>query len=181
MFTMDDMQTQTLIESSTVYCGPNHGVAIRKILTKRSFCTLSTTSPQQRPHAAGVVYIWANNALWVHTLRSSRKGRNIAANDRVGICVAFRKLPVGPPFTIHFQASACLVDMQSSEALALVEAGELNAITELDMKDGCFVRITPRGTVHSFGPGARILDLIRNPLESGARSVPATAVLASSS
>jgi hypothetical protein len=46
------------------------------------------------------------------------------------------------------------------------------------MDGACFVRTTPTGTIHSFGPGVPVLDLARNPLENGARSAPAAAVLA---
>ena len=39
------------------------------------------------------------------------------------------------------------------------------------MPGGCFLKITPTGTVHSFGPGVPTLDLARDPLNNGARSV----------
>jgi hypothetical protein len=63
--------------------------------------------------------------------------------------------------------------MDHPEPLELAAAGKLKGITshaELDMADGCFVSIRPTGTVHSFGPGAKILDLIRDRLNSGTRS-----------
>ena len=144
-----------------------------KTITSRSFCTLATSSEADSGHCAGVVYVYADGALWVHTLRGSRKARNVAVHDRVGICIPFRRLPVGPPYTIHFQAQARLVAMDDPAVRGLVEDGSLKAITghgELEMADGCFLRIEPAGTVHSFGPGARMIDLIRDPLTSGARS-----------
>ena len=36
----------------------------------------------------------------------SRKVRNIASNADVAVCIPVRRLPVGPPSTIIFQATA---------------------------------------------------------------------------
>lgn len=156
----------------------SHRTMILNRLTKQTFCTLATSSKAGFPHVAGVVYEAVDSGaaapdLWVHTTRSSRKARSIAARGRVAICVPFRRLPVGPPFTIHFQADAELVAMDDAKAQQVMDLGHLGSITahgELDLPDGCFVRITPRGTLHSFGPGARILDLIRDPIGTGGRS-----------
>ncbi len=38
------------------------------------------------------------------------------------------------------------------------------------MPDGVFVKIEPTGKIHSYGPGARAIDLIRDPLNHGAAS-----------
>jgi len=150
-------------------------------IAKRTFCTLATNSPGGFPHVAGVVYeaLDALDAgaqapdLWIHTTRSSRKARSIAANGRVAVCIPFRRLPVGPPYTIHFQATAEVIDMDDHRVRHLLDQGKLGSISghgALDMPDGCFVRICPRGTIHSFGPGARVVDLIRDPIGSGGRS-----------
>ncbi len=146
---------------------------ILRTIDKKSFCTLATTSDAGFGHAAGVIYDAVDGTLWFHTMRNSRKARNIAANHRVGVTIPFRKLPMGPPFTIQFQANARLVDLDSPEIASLVERGELKPITghgELDMAGSCFVAIEPRGSINSFGPGAKLLDLIRDPLNSGART-----------
>lgn len=146
---------------------------VRATVRKRTFCTIATVSDAGHAHSAGVVYTFADDALWVHTLRTSRKGKNLAGTGRIGVCIPFRRLPVGPPYTIHFQASAELVAMDDPAALELIAAGKLKGISghgELDMPDGCFVRLRPTGSVHSFGPGAKIIDLIRDPLGSGAQS-----------
>jgi len=147
----------------------------RKILAtiaKRSFATLSTTSPAGFPHAAGVVYEAVESTLWIHTLKTSRKARNIEANGRAAMSIAFRRLPAGPPFTIQFQADAETIPMDDQRVSKLAEAGNLKSITghgELAMPDGVFLAIRPRGAVHSFGLGARVLDIIRDPLNTGAR------------
>lgn len=146
---------------------------VLKKLAKKSFCTLATTSPAGHAHSAGVVYEWADDSLWIHVSRTSRKARNIAAAGNAGVCVPFRRLPVGPPFTIHFQAEAELVEMDAPEIRELLAAGSLRSISghgALDMADGCFVRLTPRRRIHTFGLGVKTLDLIRDPIGSGARS-----------
>ncbi len=145
-----------------------------RIINKRSFATLATTSSAGWSHAAGVVYQAVDGELWIHTTRSSRKARNIAATGKVGIGIAFRRLPVGPPFTIHYQAAAELVAMDAPAAVRLLDANALKRVAghgALDMADGCFIRVAKPKTLHSYGPGARIIDLIRDPLNTGAMSV----------
>lgn len=154
---------------------------IAKALRKKTFATLATVSPKGRSHSAGVVYDFVDGALWIHTMRDGRKGRNIAHNRHVGVCVPYRRLPVGPPYTLHFQGVAELVPLDDPAAVSHYEAGRLNSISghgAMEMDGACFVRTTPTGTIHSFGPGVPVLDLARNPLENGARSAPAAAVLA---
>ena len=142
---------------------------IAKALRKKTFATLATVSPKGRSHSAGVVYDFVDGALWIHTMRDGRKGRNIAHNRHVGICVPYRRLPVGPPFTLHFQGVAELVPLDDPEAVRHYEAGRLDSISghgAMEMDGACFVRITPTGMIHSFGPGVPVLDLARNPLEN---------------
>lgn len=144
-----------------------------KVLSKRTFCTLATSSPAGNPHVAGVVYEWADGALWIHSMASSRKARSIATNGRAAVTVPFRRLPAGPPFTIHFQADARIVAMDDTEVTKLIESGKLSAIAghgALEEPDGCFVKVTPTGTIHSYGPGASIIGLVRDPLNNGAGS-----------
>lgn len=152
---------------------PELQAKILRTIDRKSFCTLATTSPAGRSHSAGVVYEAVDGTLWIHTLAGSRKARSIAANPEVGICIPFRRLPVGPPFTIHFQATARIVAMDAPEVRRLLDAGKLGSIAghgALDMADGCFVAIRPKGTIHSYGLGVRTIDLIRDPLNTGARS-----------
>ncbi len=146
---------------------------VLKTIAKKSFCTLATTSPAGRSHVAGVVYEAVDGTLWVHSSKTGRKVRSIETNPHAGVCIPFRKLPMGPPYTIHFQATARIVEMDDPEVEALLSAGKLKSIAghgALEMPDGCFIAVTPHGTVHSFGPGARTIDLIRDPINSGARS-----------
>ena len=154
---------------------PDLQASILRTIARKTFCTLATTSPAGRSHSAGVVYDAVDGTLWVHASAASRKARSIAANPSVGVCIPYRRLPVGPPFTIHFQATAELVAMDDPVIRRLLDAGKLGSIAghgALDMPDGCFIAIRPTGTIHSYGPGARIIDLIRDPLNSGARHFP---------
>ncbi len=174
-------RTSTTAHESTDGDFDRQARIIAKALRTRTFATLATASPRGRGHCAGVVYDFVDGALWIHTMRSSRKGRNIAHNHHVGMCVPYRRLPVGPPYTLHFQGVAELVPLDDPEAVRHHEAGRLASISghgAMEMDGACFVRVTPTGTIHSFGPGVPVLDLARDPLATGARSAPATAVLA---
>ncbi len=147
---------------------------VERTIRKRSFATLATTSAAGRAHVAGVVYDTVDGDLWVHTMRTSRKARSVARNSSVGVCIPFRRLPVGPPYTIHFQATAEIVEMDDPRVTALVDDGHLTRLTghdALDMPGAVFVRIRPNGTVHSYGLGVNPLRLMRDPLRNGAATV----------
>lgn len=163
--------SNTIVHTSS---DSEQALRVRKAVASRGFATLSTVSEAGFPHAAGVVYVPIGDDLYVHTMRSSRKARNVAADGRVGVVIPIRKLPVGPPFTVQFQARAEVVAMDDPEIVAHIEAGRLKKITshgELDEADGCFLRIRPTGTVHSYGIGVSALAVAKDPLHAGARSV----------
>lgn len=147
---------------------------VERAIAKRSFCTLATVSPAGRPHAAGVVYAAVDGRLWISTDRGSRKARNIAANERVHVNIPVRRAPVGPPSSIHFEATAELFERHDPLVRRLAEAGRLRVITahgELDRADGCFVRITPADVLHTYGLGLPLRTLIRDPLHAAGRVV----------
>jgi len=140
---------------------------VTKAIQKRSFCTLATSSSAGRPHVAGVLYEAIDTTLYVNTLRTSRKARNIVDNTRVAVTIPIRRLPVGPPSTIQFQGSAEVLDLDHPDIVALLAAGDLKSITghgELDQPDGCFVRITPNRRISTYGLGMSLVRLIRDPL-----------------
>ncbi|MGD9701404.1 MAG: pyridoxamine 5'-phosphate oxidase family protein [Acidimicrobiia bacterium] len=141
----------------------------RRALTKRSFATLATVSQRGRPHVAGVLYELVDDALFVSTLRSSRKARNIATNPHVAVSIPIRRLPLGPPSSVHFQATAEILAVDDRRVCDLVASGRLKAITghgELDLPDGCILRIAAPATINTYGLGMRLLELIRNPLDA---------------
>jgi hypothetical protein len=149
-------------------------VATAKAIDKRSFATLATVSPAGRPHVAAVLYQRAGDELYFSTDAASRKARNIAANRHVAVCIPIRRLPVGPPASLHFQATAEIVPADDSRFRRLVDDGSLDSITghgELDTPGGCFVRITLPARANTYGLGMSIRQLMRDPLDA-AGSVP---------
>ena len=146
-----------------------------RALRRHSYAVLSTVSDAGAPHAAGVAYDMVGTTLYVHTLRGSRKARNVATNERVAIVVPVRRVPFGPPFGVQFQARAQVLAMDDREVHDLLGAGELGTISQhgaLEEPDGCFLRIEPRGTFHTYGIGVSVLAVARDPLHVGARSAP---------
>ncbi len=142
---------------------------VAKLIARRSFCTLATASVTNRPHVAGVLYASVGNVLFVTTRRTSRKARNIAGNSRVFVCIPVRRLPVGPPASIQFAATAEVLDVDHPYIVALVGNGRLKAVTghgELDLPQACFLRITPSGSLHTYGLGLPLRQLIRDPLHA---------------
>jgi hypothetical protein len=146
---------------------------VSRAIAKRSFATLGTTSPRQRPHAAGVLYAEVDGLLYVSTLRTSRKARNIAANPNVFVSIPVRRVPFGaPPSTVQFAATAELLPVDHPDVTALAVAGRLKAITghgELELPDGCVVRITPAATFHTYGIGMSLRALGKDPLNAAGK------------
>lgn len=146
---------------------------VQAAITRRSFATLGTTSSAQRPHAAGVLYAEADGLLYVSTLRSSRKARNIEANPHVFVSIPVRRIPFGaPPSTIQFAATGEVLAVDDPDVVALAGAGKLKAITnhgELELPDGCVLRITPGRTIHTYGLGMSLRALAKNPFDAAAR------------
>lgn len=140
---------------------------VRRALVKRSYAVLATVSPAGRPHAAGVLYTMVGDDIWLSTETTGRKGRNLLAGPHVGVTVPVRRTPIGPPATIHLQGRAEVFGPDAPEVARLVATGDLKAITshgELDLADGCFVRITPARTIHTYALGMSLWSAIRNPL-----------------
>ncbi len=166
--------TDTTAPDTPIADHARHVERIQRAIDGRSFAVVSTVSHAGFPHAAGVIYAAVGSDIYVHTMRSSRKARNIVDNERVAVVVPVRRLPVGPPFTVQFQGRAAVLDMGDPEITAHLDAGRLRAITghgALDEPDGCFVRIRPTRTVHTYGIGVSAIALARDPLHVGARTI----------
>ena len=145
----------------------------RRVIERRSFCLLATSSAANRPHVAGVMYAVTSEGIFVSTSTGSVKARNVSQNWHVGVTIPVRRLPIGPPFTVQFQTTAELVEMDDPLVRRLLGAGELSAITahgELDLPDGVFVRMRMPRRVATYGIGVPLLEFVRHPLEAG-RSV----------
>lgn len=144
--------------------------SIRRAITRRSFCTLATASPTNRPHVAGVLYVAEEDVLYVNTRLGSRKARNVSANPQTFVCIPVRRLPIGPPSSIQFGATADVVRPDDPDIEPLLRSGRLKAITshgELDLPDSCFLRIRPDGKLLTYGLGLPLRRLLRDPLNAG--------------
>jgi hypothetical protein len=165
--------TETPPANTAPAADPEQARRIARILARRSFCILATTSAVGNSHAAGVVFDWADDSMYIHTMRSSRKARNIADNPHVAIVVPVRRLPVGPPFTVQFQATAAILSMNGAAIRSLLAERKLPSTSghgALNEGDGCFLRITPASVVHTYGIGVPIIGIIKDPLHAGART-----------
>jgi hypothetical protein len=144
--------------------------SVARAIERRSYAVISTVSPAGRPHGAGILCSPVDGRLHFSTLRSSRKGRNLLAHPWAAVTIPVRRLPVGPPSGVHFQARAEVLDLDDPEVRALADAGALKAITshgELELAGGCIVRLTPVGRVHTYGLGLSLRRLIADPLSAG--------------
>jgi nitroimidazol reductase NimA-like FMN-containing flavoprotein (pyridoxamine 5'-phosphate oxidase superfamily) len=137
-----------------------------KAIASSSFCTLATSSPDGRPHVAGVLYAWVNGSLYVSTFDDSRKARNVRENARVAICVPVRKLPFGPPYSIQFQATAEVVPADDPAIRTLIARGRFKKILAhgvLENPKTIFLRVTPGKRANVSGLGFSLRQIIRNP------------------
>ncbi|MEX1295429.1 MAG: pyridoxamine 5'-phosphate oxidase family protein [Candidatus Limnocylindrales bacterium] len=143
--------------------------AVLEAIGKRSFATLASTSAEGWPHAAGVLYALSGEHLYVSTLGSSRKARNIGANPRVAITVPVRRSPFGPPSTIIFQTTARVLELDDPELRAAARTGDLDGVTghgELELPGGVFIQVALPRKVVTYGLGMSLLSLMRDPMHA---------------
>jgi general stress protein 26 len=146
---------------------------VQRAIQRGSFCTLATSSKANRPHVVGVLYAAVDGLLYVSTLRTSVKARNIRANARVAACIPVRRFPVGPPFHVAFQGRAELCARHDPSIVRLLDTKRLKPITshgELDDPDSLFLIITPGRRVATYGLGVPVRQLLRDPIHAS-RSV----------
>lgn len=143
--------------------------AVEEALAGNWFCMLATSSEENRPHVAGVLYALVGRDLYVNTDRASRKARNIAENERVAVCVPVQAIPDAPPFTATFQGTAVLLDNDDPAITSLVESGALAAVTshgELERPGTCMVKITPGRRIATYGIGVSAEAFAADPLNA---------------
>jgi len=143
---------------------------IVQAISKRSFCVLATQSAAGYSHGAGVLYAMSGSDLYVSTLTTSRKARNVLSNGSVGVTIPIRRLPVGPPSTVQFQTKAEILDATHPDIVELHHRGEIASITghgEMNLLEGCFMRIGLPSRVNTYGLGMSLWRLIRDPLAAG--------------
>ncbi len=112
---------------------------------------VATASADGAPHVAVVAPVLEGGELWIFTLRSSRKARNLAANPRISLMWR-------PRAEIYLTASAELVDSADDKArlwarpdLPFDPAGFFGTP---DNPDFVLVRVTPRRAM-VMGPTGR--------------------------
>jgi len=143
--------------------------AVLEAIGKRSFATLASTSAEGWPHAAGVLYALSGGHLYVSTMRTSRKARNIAHDPRVAVTVPVRRAPFGPPSTIMFQTTARVLELDDPELAAAAASGDVDAVTghgELELPGGVFLQVALPRKVVTYGLGMSLLSLIRDPMSA---------------
>jgi hypothetical protein len=116
------------------------------------------------------LYQLVDDALWVSTHESSRKALNVAANPRVAVTIAVRRIPLGPPAAVHVQATASVVAVDDERVARLVNDGRLKRITshgELELDGGCFLRIALPARVPIYGLGMSLRRFATDPLAAG--------------
>lgn len=143
--------------------------AVEAAIASNVFGTLATSSADNRPHVAGVLYALAGRDLYVHTDETSRKARNVAANGRAAVCIPIGADPAGPPLTASLQGQAELLAIDHPDIATLVDDGSLAAITshgELERPGTCFVKVTPGRRVATYGIGVSPEELAADPLSA---------------
>lgn len=146
---------------------------IEKALAKQSFCVLATSSARNRPHAVGILYAAVGLDLYLLVGEETVKVRNVRENPDVAICVPVRKYPVGPPMAVQFQGTAQVLPPDDPAVKELLAAGRLKRIVGLGALDHpgvCFLKISPRRRISSYGIGVPLRTLLRD-VTQGHRSV----------
>jgi hypothetical protein len=143
--------------------------AVESALAENWFGMLATTSTENRPHVAGVLYALVGRDLYVNTDEASRKARNIADTGRAAVCIPINVAPDVPPLTASFQGTAELLPNDDPRIAELVASGQLAAITshgELERPGTCMVRITPSGRIATYGIGVSEDEMAADPLNA---------------
>jgi len=143
--------------------------AVEAAIAGNVFATLATSSADNRPHVAGVLYALVGRDLYVHTDETSRKARNVAETGRAAVCIPIDAVPDGPPFTASLQGQAELLAIDHPDIAKLVDDGSLAAITshgELERPGTCFVKVTPGRRVATYGIGVSPDELAADPLSA---------------
>lgn len=145
---------------------------VDKQLRRKNFGILSTVTPTGRAHSAGVAYGVSPPSspfrLYLISRPSLKKPRNIKANPNVSFTVPFPHyiLRMIPPSCIEFQGTAEILPINDPVARQVFNSSiVLRRSLEYDLKIGesIFVRIVPAKKIFSWGLGASVLQLLRNP------------------
>ena len=148
--------------------------AVEEAIAGNWFGMLATTSTENRPHVAGVLYALVGRDIYVNTDEDSRKARNIADTGRAAVCIPISPVdgegaPDAPPLTASFQGTAELLANDSDEITTLITSGALAAVTshgELERPGTCMVKITPTARIATYGIGVSEDEMAADPLNA---------------
>lgn len=143
--------------------------AVEQAIAGNWFGMLATSSAENRPHVAGVLYALVGRDVFVNTDETSRKARNIAETGRAAVCIPVSAGLDAPPNTASLQGRAELLANDSEEITRLVASGALAAITshgELERPGTCMVKITPTARVATYGIGVSDEAMASDPLSA---------------
>lgn len=147
--------------------------AVRDAIEQGFFCTLATSSAENRPHVVGVVYVAVDGILYINTTDTGTKARNIRENRRVAVCIPVQQHPEAPPFCVQFQGTAEICSLQDARIVELMARGRLESIAGhgvLDLPGSCFLRVTPGSRIATYGIGVSLEEVMRDPVHAS-RSV----------
>ena len=113
---------------------------------------VATASADGTPHVAVVAPVLEGRQLWIFTMRSSRKARNLAANPRISLMWR-------PRSEIYLTADAELVDSADDKARLWARSDlpfdPVGFFDTPDNPDFVLVRVTPRRAVVMGPPAGR--------------------------
>jgi len=58
-----------------------------ELLTNERTLRAATVSPDGRPHVVPLWFIWHDGAIWINSLRRSRRAHDVVAGSAVALCV----------------------------------------------------------------------------------------------
>ena len=145
-------------------------------LRRKTFGVLSTISRDGSSQTTGILYAvsppGAAFRLYLITVRSYLKARNIARNPQISFLVPYPHalLPFVPASCISFSATAEILppdDLEGREAFTANRILRMNLAEANAMADGIFLRIRPKRSVHCYGIGFGLMTIARNPAVCG--------------
>lgn len=109
---------------------------------------VATVSPTGQPHAVPVWYIMDDGDLVFSTGRASVKGRNLAANPKIAVCVS---QPQGPILFVSIQGDAeevtPLEDKRRLTSAIWTKYGNTQPPSDEELQNSLLVRVKARRTV----------------------------------
>ncbi len=65
--------------------------SLAHLLDERRIATLTTFSEDGMPHVTAVWYLWEDGALYIATSQRASKGKNLARDPRMALCIESRE------------------------------------------------------------------------------------------